>query len=886
MALPVTITGISTAIAPVGPFRDNTLFAQNNTSVGTQPIGTSTASTIVGAPFLTPATVNPVTDFTMMWIRSGAPTDLVDVNLYAADASYFPTGGSLGTFTIDPTTLPTAAAALTTFSFPSPITVSSSSRYVITFQRRGGINGSNFIGFQYSSLGTRTMVGNNGSSWSTGSSYANVYVGSSQSRYSFFGRDSANALTLQVYKSTAPDTSWASVRTMPHANNISNIAGFQVGNIIHLLTVQALGAGVTTVYFTFDMSTDNFAVTGETVINNLSTTGQTGGLQYGASLVVRSTGEAVAFFNGLETKTSGTFRARVYYSRRTAVNTWSAAVQVDANTAFDNTVPEAVLGASNRVHLVWNRSIDCQVRTLSAANALSAAQSPVISLSTSHYVGVSSAAGRVVIGTAAGSLNPYFASADLPTINLSSAGSNETAPEAVFVDGNDFWNLYRNSTDSDLYARKSIDDGATWGTPVLAMTATVTAFPYNLSRDGNVYQSGNNIVLPYIVNDNGTHKYNEYTVRSLAPPMPELDLTVGAVAVAGPAITLRAARQLILGVGAVNVIGRDTQGTKGQRLTLQKGSVTLAGSTATLRVDRKIFPATYGVALAGKTAILRVGRKLQATAGAITLTGVDVNLRYGRGFMLTTQPGAVALAGKDVDLIYTPSLITAYVLQAGTGAITVAPTTAILRYGHVLTAQKGAVAVSGVPANVRRAYTLSQTVGALTLTGYPATLKYGRAFNFTAGVGAIAVSMKSATLRRNRMLSLATGSIAVTGIPADLKTRINYKLTAQPGAIVVTGNPAVLTTRSDKVLRVLPGAITLTGQDATLKPSRALPIVTGAIRLTGYPVILDHHIHMDYTMELAPAAVVVAGQYAELKHGNLQPGQITYGRRAYIPGRW
>jgi hypothetical protein len=136
------------------------------------------------------------------------------------------------------------------------------------------------------------------------------------------------------------------------------------------------------------------------------------------------------------------------------------------------------------------------------------------------------------------------------------------------------------------------------------------------------------------------------------------------------------------------------------------------------------------------------------------------------------------------------------------------------------------------------------------------------------------------------MFSLATGSIAVTGIPADLKTRINYKLTAQPGAIVVTGNPAVLTTRSDKVLRVLPGAIAVDTRAATLKPSRALLLARADIRLTGYPVILDHHIHQDYRMELAPASVVVASQYAELQYGNRQPGRMTFGLRAEIPGRW
>jgi hypothetical protein len=888
MALPVTITGISTAIAPIGPFVKNVV-AEQLTTDGTFIFGTEVGNDRCGQSFTTGADAVSVTLVKFSIGKGNSPTDNLFVDIFAAAAGV-PTGTALGTSNaVAGTNL--QANGFTTFTFSTPVPLAASTMYVAVL-RRSAWNASNYYqmgmrGLDVYAGGTRLTTFNN--VWSIGSGDIGFQIqGMGLKEYYFIGRDSTNALTLQVYKSTAPDTSWASVRTMAHANSISNIAGFQVGNIIHLLTVQALGAGVTTVYFTFDMSTDNFAVTGETVINNLSTTGQTGGLQYGASLVVRGNGEVVAFFNGLETKTSGTFRARVYYSRRTAVNTWTAAVQVDANTGIDNIYPEVVVTSTDVCHFIWYNSSNTAQRTLTAANVLQTASTPNGGV-TGQTIGFVNSGDRVVSQYAAGTVS--FLSANTPTLALGGYPSSipNALPSTLFVDGTDVYSLAGLTPDSRLYVSKSTNNGVTWGTAVIASFANVTigtAGRNNLSRDGNIYQRGNNIVIPYLVNDGGALKYDEYVVRSLAPPAAEIDLTVGAVTLSGKTALLRVDRHMDLGVLAVNVIGRDTSGTKGQLLTLQKGSVTLAGSTATLRADRKLPLATYGAALAGKNAILRVGRKMQATVGAITLTGVDVNLRYGRGFMLTTQPGAVTLAGKDVDLVYTPSLITAYVLQAGTGAITVAPKTAIVRYGHVLTAQKGAVAVSGVPANVRRAYTLSQTVGAVTLSGKTVNLKYGRAFAFTAGLGAIAVSMKSATLRRNRMLSLATGSIAVTGIPADLKTRINYKLTAQPGAIVVTGNPAVLTTRSDKVLRVLPGAITLIGQDATLKPSRALPLAPGVVRLTGYPVVLDHHIHQDYRMELAPAAVVVASQYAELQYGNRQPGRMTFGLRAEIPGRW
>jgi hypothetical protein len=890
MALPVTITGISTAVAPVGPFSAlGTDVSQNTGSPSVVQFGL-TGITSVAQSFISSG--NSVAAISMGLQKVGSPTDNLRVVIYAADAGGLPTGSVLATSNTILGSSLTASLVVREFVFATPLPITSGTRYCASIQRTGANDNANNYYLQDVSSGGTGIASSFDTIWLPLSAGIGIYLVvksfNGTGAYYFFGRDSANALTLQVYKSTAPDTSWASVRTMAHANNISNIAGCQVGNIIHLLTVQALGAGVTTVYFTFDMSTDNFAVAGETVISNQNTTGQTGGLQYGASIGVRSNGEAVAFFNGLQTNTSGTPRARTYYSRRTAVNTWSAGVRTDANTGIDNIYPEVVVTSTDVCHFIWYNSSNTAQRTLTAANVLQTASTPNGGV-TGQAIGFVNSGDRVVSQYAAGTVS--FLSANTPTLALAGYPSAipNALPSALFVDGTDVYSLAGLTPDNRLYVSKSTNSGVTWGTAVIASFANVTigtAGRNNLSRDGNIYQRGNNIVIPYLVNDGGTLKYDEYVVRSLAPPAAEIDLTVGAVTLSGKTALLRVDRHMDLGVLAVNVIGRDTSGTKGQLLTLQKGSVTLAGSTATLRADRKIFPATYSMAVAGKTATLRVGRKLQATAGAITLTGVDVNLRYGRGFMLTTQPGAVTLAGKDVDLIYTPSLITAYVLNLGTGAIGVIPTTAIVRYGHVLTAQKGAVAVGGVPANVRRAYTLSQTVGAVTLSGKTANLKYGRAFGFTAGVGAIAVSMKTATLRRNRMLSLATGSIAVTGIPADLKTRMNYKLTAQPGAIVVTGNPAVLTTRSDKVLRVLPGAIMLTGQDATLKPSRALPLAPGMVRLTGYPVILDHHIHQDYRMELAPAAVVVASQYAELQYGNRQPGRMTFGLRAEIPGRW
>src|SRR5678810_346981 len=152
---------------------------------------------------------------------------------------------------------------------------------------------------------------------------------SSGGNYYFFGRDSATATTLQAYKSTAPDIVWSSISTKTgFTTAILVLAGYQVADVIHLLVLDGtMSTSVATKYVSFDMATDTFLTTTETVaassvITGLATSG------WGCSLVVRSTGEVVAFYNGVNTKVTNTY-SRIYYQRRTGVNTWSAAVQVD-----------------------------------------------------------------------------------------------------------------------------------------------------------------------------------------------------------------------------------------------------------------------------------------------------------------------------------------------------------------------------------------------------------------------------------------------------------------------------------------------------------------------------------------------------------------------------
>ncbi len=278
------------------------------------------------------------------------------------------------------------------------------------------------------------------------------------------------------------------------------------------------------------MATDTFGSV-ESVLATANTATSGGVGQYGVSCVVRSGGEVVAFFNGARVANMGNSYAQTYYSRRTGVNTWSAATQVSAGGTVDFVNPEAILGTSDRVHFIHNQPSPGAAgvqRALSSGNVLQTANTGLGGGADGQNCGISyDNAGTIkvvnLVGpTAAAALNSWpFDSADTPSITAQTFGSNaNTLPLRVFNDGTDVWVLYRKNADSDLYVQKSTDNGSTYSGETLAFAATVAAAKSNLSIDGNIFTRGSSVVIPYVVNDNGTLKYNEYVVRSIAAAAP------------------------------------------------------------------------------------------------------------------------------------------------------------------------------------------------------------------------------------------------------------------------------------------------------------------------------------------------------------------------------
>ena len=539
MPLPVTITGLSTAVAPVGPFKFADayyFFGRDGTTATTLQAyksGGAAATTIYSIvsalsatvswgnsattirkyqTFTTGASAQTVTSVSFALRKNGSPTDNIAVDLYAFDTgTSLPVGSALGTTTARAGSALTTSLVRTVFTFPTPIPISPNTRYAAVLSRSGAADAVNYYSADLPSPTANIDAAQGGGGYN-----------STTLTWSYGANDTD--LNVSGVAIIQPDEAWGSVATKTgFTTAILGLSAYQVGSVIHIAVMD--GTASTLVghkYVSYDMMTDTFLATTETISAAAATTGQIAGANAGTSIVVRSTGEVVAFYSGVQTKTSGTFRSRVYYKRRTAVNTWSAEVQVDANVAVDTNYPVSVLGADDRVHFFWAAGAsNVGLRTLSATNALNAAATNPNAVPPGDAVSYPKG-GIVKVVMASGGAGQQiqtFDSSDNPTTTPLNLGHvNALAPHRIGVDLETLsvTIVYRSSADSDLYSTTSID-GGTYSTAALFFAGTVVASDAALSRSatGSLYERGSSVVIGYVVNDNGTWKYNEYVVRQL-----------------------------------------------------------------------------------------------------------------------------------------------------------------------------------------------------------------------------------------------------------------------------------------------------------------------------------------------------------------------------------
>jgi len=235
---------------------------------------------------------------------TGSPTDAVQVDIYATSAS-IPTGASLGTSVSIPASSLTASAAQYTFTFSAPITLPSSAKYAAVVSRTGSLDSTNcyrIFGVTSSADPAENAATDTNGTW-----------GALAGDYDLVVMGAAGDTT----------TGWSSIATKTgFTTAILALSGYRAGNVIHLLVADGTAVSAVGVkYVSFDMLTETFLTTTETV-NAAAITGPST-QAYGVAIMVRQNGEVVCFYNGVQSKTSGTFYSRLYYKRRTALNIYT-----------------------------------------------------------------------------------------------------------------------------------------------------------------------------------------------------------------------------------------------------------------------------------------------------------------------------------------------------------------------------------------------------------------------------------------------------------------------------------------------------------------------------------------------------------------------------------
>lgn len=364
---------------------------------------------------------------------------------------------------------------------------------------------------------------------------------SSAGSFYFIGVSSADATKIRAYKATDPSNSWSNVGTDPAITNAVTVDWISVwsdGSTLHVGTASTPSDSTTADYYykTFDMSSDSWTAMNEAIATGVAVNAAAG-TKRGISICKRtSSGEMLVLYQGTYLYMSALYAA-VYYTRRTGTDTWTSGV----NVYVDNTeiyAPRVIADPQNdRCYFSYCRSnTSIYLQVISAANALSGTQNLTIAtLSGVYPPSITSITGwndngtsRFVVASASGTAGSLVLtrweggdSITRTTVNIASTAGR---PIRIIHDGtntgtSDVWVIYRNTSDSDLYVKQSTNDGATLGSETSAFTATINAdvvMSIDADRQGLIISTGYYFVIPYFVNDNGTLKYNEYSVRSSA----------------------------------------------------------------------------------------------------------------------------------------------------------------------------------------------------------------------------------------------------------------------------------------------------------------------------------------------------------------------------------
>lgn len=581
-----------------------------------------------------------------------------------------------------------------------------------------------------------------------------------------FGVSSTTTTNLRAVKATDPSSSWSNVGTdfaWTGGSDFLAIDTVQIGDVVHIVTqnkTDAATTGAYLLYHKFDMSTDAWTTTNESIKSNyeVSSTSKTV-----VAVAARSNGDIIVLYEGAKEQIMGAARGRTVYARKEG-STWTIDTSVDdaAGIASSYHPHDAIIGADNRVHFFWEQSsTNLRTRSLSSTNVLSGLSSAIGTYNRSRQglrgtSYVSGSVTRILMPCHASTANQaellYGDSADTLVITAQTdiTGTSDIKVEAsslgLAADGTTAWAAFIENTTDDL-RRMSRADGGSFGASSLVYDNTGTNAGIYVKC--SVFTRGGNVVLAVSWFNNTTSQYTEYVISTSGIA---LNATASGTATATSALTT-AIRP------ASNATATATA-TAALTTAIRFASSVSATGTATSALSTQITPAASVAALGTATAGLTTQITLAASVQAVgTATG-----------SLAAPAAALesAVSGTATATAVLSTQIALGASAAGVGTTTSALTTAIR---PAASAAALASATAALSTNIR----FAASVGGVGTAS--AALTTAIALSASASATATATAAMAGTAA-----ALAAAAIGTASASAALTTQIALDAIAQAQA--------------------------------------------------------------------------------------------------------
>ena len=328
--------------------------------------------------------------------------------------------------------------------------------------------------------------------------------------YYFIGVSAANPRATNIYEATDPTSSWSMVGGA--STGLTTLGGIGTavrGNTLIIISRTISATTESMHYQKFDMG-GNFS---QVSVNlGLSLEPLTTATNSGVGVGIKSNGIGYMSYNGPPTVLMSGVINQVYYRTWDTTNNFSPNTDVavtNSGDGVDYVSGNLIIGQDDNVHIMYKSPTNTFLRTLNSSNVLQTQQTMASSSYDLFSSSSMSSGGSTYIAASGDALVSYTSSLNPTayTVNTNNTLSNVQSYLNIFYSLN-----YSVST-SSITLSTSEDFGATWSTPtsIQSLTSPFTG-EAALSRNGQIYQRGSRVVLPYIYRDGSSYYYNEYAI--------------------------------------------------------------------------------------------------------------------------------------------------------------------------------------------------------------------------------------------------------------------------------------------------------------------------------------------------------------------------------------